>query len=70
MSSIMCSMMIETRTRTKQTTATAHVGVCSNDLPEVDAAIYGSDQFSQPKWSNLNIWNERIPTEQIGKERS
>lgn len=30
---MMCSMIIEIKTKTKQTTATAHVGVCSKFLP-------------------------------------
>lgn len=37
---MMYSMTIETATRTKQTTATAHVGVSSKDLPSLPPAIY------------------------------
>lgn len=53
---MMYSMMMETRTRTKQTTATAHVGVCSSDLPPVVAAmdspsLYGGSAAS--KYSEL-----------------
>lgn len=36
----MCSMMVEIKTKTKQTTATAHVGVCSRDLPPLAPAMF------------------------------
>jgi len=39
---MMNSMIIETETRTKQTTATAHVGVCSKDLPALPPAMFGA----------------------------
>lgn len=39
----MCSIIIEIKTKIKQTTATAHVGVSSRDLPPAAAAICFSE---------------------------
>lgn len=55
---MMCSMIMDITTKTKQTTATAHVGVCSKDLPPLPPAMILNSRPSQELYQKFSSQKE------------